>query len=79
MDDFGEIPYAAVPDYDHIVKRPRSMELISAKLREHSYNMFASFVNDFFEMLNNGNSLSPVNSMVCMLDIYTLIIVLFYF
>lgn len=64
IDDFAEVPYSVLPSYNLLVRHPRCMESLSEKLRTHQYFSYSQFVNDFAEMLNNGNSLSPVNSMV---------------
>lgn len=66
--DYLEIPYETIPDYDMLVRHPISMETMHAKLQAHEYLSFSCFEADYYEMLNNGRSISTATSDVRLFD-----------
>lgn len=52
--DFYEIPYEVIPNYDEHVRRPISIEIMEARLQSHGYRSMSAFCKDFYDMLNNG-------------------------
>jgi hypothetical protein len=61
--DFAVIPYHAIPNYDTLVKRPLSLEVIRGNLQQHKYRTLKAFTNDFFEMLANARSITHPESL----------------
>jgi hypothetical protein len=63
-EDFIEVPYDTIPDYDSQVKRPLSIEILTQKLKKHEYTSMYLFSRDFYEMLNNGRHFTLPGSKV---------------
>jgi len=57
-EDFNEIPYDALPDYDTLVIHPICLDTMKSKLQSHSYRSFSQFAKDFYEMLSNGRQIT---------------------
>ena len=68
--DYLEVPYEAIPEYAMLVRHPISIETLQNKLQSHEYSAFSCFAADFYEMLNNGRSISTSDSDVSTIDIY---------
>lgn len=70
-DDFEDIPYDLIPDYNSFVRRIVTMSSIRKRLHSHGYNSLASFSNDFYTMLNNARQVTISSSQVS-LNLYTI-------
>jgi len=57
-EEFLEVPYQIISNYDELVERPLSLEILRSNLQQHIYKSMASFSKDFYEMLNNGRKIS---------------------
>jgi hypothetical protein len=60
--DFEEVPYELLPDYDDLVRRPISLNLIREKLHDHGYQNLASFTHDFYILLLNARNVTAPGS-----------------
>jgi hypothetical protein len=60
--DFQEVPLEEMPDYNNYVRRVLSFESLKLKLHAHKYFSMSLFSKDFYELLNNGRSVTPINS-----------------
>ena len=63
-EDYLDIPYDGIPDYDSIVRKPISLYKIRQQLQSHEYRSIAAFAADFYEMLSNGRSVTEPGSKV---------------
>ena len=63
-ENFEDIPYDVIPDYDSHVKRPLSFAIIREQLQTHQYVSLYGFVRDVYEMLNNGRAITAPGSTV---------------
>lgn len=61
-DDFNDIPYDLIPDYDDSVRRVMTINIMREKLHHHYYHNFASFAKDFYLMLNNARAVTAPNN-----------------
>jgi hypothetical protein len=61
---FQDIPYDEVPNYDSVVRKPVTFEILKDNLQNHRYLSLTSFTRDYFEMLCNGRFISDENSQV---------------
>jgi hypothetical protein len=63
-EDFDDIPYDLIPEYDKMVLRPLTFNILQEKLQRHEYSSLYGFARDFYEMLNNGRSITVPGSKV---------------
>ena len=63
-EDFQELDEELLPEYKKYVRRVLTIDSMKDKLRNHCYRSMASFTKDFYEMLNNGRSVTELNSLV---------------
>ena len=63
-EDFSDIPYDMIPEYNALVVRPISFSVIKEKVQAHEYISLYGFSKDVFEMLNNGRSITTPGSKV---------------
>jgi len=61
-EDFEDIPYEVMSAYDTLVLRPLTFNIIQEKLQNHEYVSIYGFARDFYEMLNNGRSITTPGS-----------------
>lgn len=62
--DFVDIPYDLYPNYDSLVRRPLSINILRENLKRHKYSSMSAFSKDFYEMLSNGRQVCPKESQV---------------
>lgn len=63
-EDFEEIPYDLIPNYNNLVRRPISLAIMLSCLQQHKYQNMASFCADFYEMLSNSRFITEEGSSV---------------
>ena len=63
-EDFTEIPYDLIPNYDSLVRRSVSLATMLGNLQQHKYHNMASFCADFYEMLSNSRLITEEGSLV---------------
>jgi hypothetical protein len=63
-EDYYTIPYDEFPNYDSLVMHPLTVDQLKKRLQEHHYHSFGEFSKDFYEMLNNGRSITSGDSKV---------------
>jgi hypothetical protein len=63
-EDFEEVPYDAIPNYDKLVPRVVTLNMMHELLNAHKYRSMADFVDDFYQLLNNARSITPPGSVV---------------
>jgi hypothetical protein len=61
-EDYEEVPYDLVPEYNVLVMHPLSMSILRERLQKHYYWSFETFAADYYEMLSNGRSITPDGS-----------------
>ena len=63
-EDFQQIPYDSIPDYDDCTRHVITLETIKDKLMKHRYRSLAQCSADFYTMLNNARSVTIPTSQV---------------
>ena len=63
IEDFRDVPYDIMPDYQLNVRRAIGFDEILDKLRMHRYDCMSALERDFYEMLNNGRIVTKSKSL----------------
>ena len=62
IEDYRTVPYELIPDYDLTVRRAIGFEDILDKLKLHRYDCLNAVSKDFYDMLNNGRTVTKPSS-----------------
>lgn len=63
-EDFEEVPYDAIPEYDSLVDRVVTLDSMQETLGAHGYKSMEQFSDDFYTLLNNARTITSPGSLV---------------
>ena len=61
-DDFMTLPLDSIPNYASLVPRMLSIETMQETLHNHEYRSMSAVSKDFYTLLNNGCTVTPMGS-----------------
>lgn len=72
-DEYKEIPYDIIHDYDQYVRKKLCLDDIQQAMKNHEYLTLAAFIMDFYELLNNARYVATINNTkVCLFHFFFL-------